>query len=100
GIEPFTTHQSGCYRVHIGSMPTGDPMTSSFALNDPSLLRQQCLIDGQWSDALSGKRLDVTNPANGETLASVPDMGEAETQQAVDAAERALPAWRALTAAE
>ena len=75
-------------------------MTSAFALNDSSLLRQQCLIDGQWRDALSGQRVDVTNPANGETLATVPHMGEAETVQAIEAAERALPAWRALTAAE
>ena len=75
-------------------------MTFAFALNDSSLLRQQCLIDGQWRDALSGQRVDVTNPANGETLATVPHMGEAETVQAIEAAERALPAWRALTAAE
>ena len=75
-------------------------MPSAVTLNDPSLLRQQCLINGQWSDALSGKKLDVSNPASGEVLATVPDMGASETQQAIDAAEQALPAWRALTAAE
>jgi succinate-semialdehyde dehydrogenase/glutarate-semialdehyde dehydrogenase len=63
-------------------------------------LRQQCYIDGQWCDADGGGTVNVTNPASGEVLGTVPNMGQAETERAIDAAERALPAWRAKTAAE
>ena len=63
-------------------------------------LRQQCYIDGQWCDADSSGTVNVTNPASGEVLGTVPNMGQAETERAIDAAERALPAWRAKTAAE
>lgn len=69
-------------------------------LNDPTLFRQQALIDGQWRDADSGEVIAVTNPANGKTLGSVPKMGSAETRDAIEAANRALPAWRDLTAKE
>lgn len=69
-------------------------------LNDPTLFRQQAFIDGQWRDALSGEAITVTNPANDQRLGSVPRMGADETHEAIDAANRALPAWRALTAKE
>ena len=41
-------------------------------LNDPTLFRQQALIDGNWRDANSGETIAVTNPANGQQLGSVP----------------------------
>ncbi|HHR3290288.1 TPA: NADP-dependent succinate-semialdehyde dehydrogenase [Klebsiella oxytoca] len=69
-------------------------------LNDPTLFRQQAFIDGRWRDASCGETLGVTNPANGQQLGSVPKMGAEETREAIDAAARALPAWRALTARE
>lgn len=69
-------------------------------LNDPTLFRQQAFIDGRWRDASSGENLGVTNPANGQQLGRVPKMGAEETREAIDAAARALPAWRALTARE
>lgn len=69
-------------------------------LNDPSLLRQQCYINGQWCDAHSKETVAITNPATGAVIACVPVMGQAETQAAIAAAEAALPAWRALTAKE
>ncbi|MGE0971739.1 NADP-dependent succinate-semialdehyde dehydrogenase [Klebsiella sp. WOUb02] len=69
-------------------------------LTDLALFRQQAFIDGQWRDALSGEVITVTNPANGQRLGSVPKMGADETHEAIDAANRALPAWRALTAKE
>lgn len=69
-------------------------------LNDPSLLRQQCYINGQWCDAHSKETVAITNPATGVVIACVPVMGLAETQAAIAAAEAALPAWRALTAKE
>ncbi|ENR8889965.1 NADP-dependent succinate-semialdehyde dehydrogenase [Citrobacter koseri] len=67
-------------------------------LNDLTLFRQQAFIEGQWRDARSGDTIAVTNPANGQPLGSVPKMGAEETREAIDAANRALPAWHALTA--
>ncbi|GAB4143842.1 MAG: NAD-dependent succinate-semialdehyde dehydrogenase [Sphingomonadales bacterium] len=62
-------------------------------------LRQQCLIDGAWVDARDGGRIAVTNPASGALLGHVPQCGRAETARAIAAADAALPAWRAMTAA-
>ena len=67
-------------------------------LNDPSLFRTQSYIDGAWCEADSGKRFDVDNPADGSVVGSVPTCGAAETKRAIEAANAALPAWRALTA--
>jgi succinate-semialdehyde dehydrogenase/glutarate-semialdehyde dehydrogenase len=69
-------------------------------LNDPSLLRQQSFINGQWCDAVSGDTLKVVNPATNAVIGYVPNMGQVETEMAIKAAEAALPAWRALTAKE
>src|SRR6266478_4064252 len=69
-------------------------------LKDPKLFREQCYIDGQWVSADSRKTLPVINPATGQVLGTVPDMGAAETRRAIQAAERAWPAWRAKTAKE
>ncbi len=69
-------------------------------LDDLNLLKTHCLIDGSWRDANSIATFPVTNPANGELLAVVPDMGAAETRRAIDAADRAWPAWRGKTAKE
>ncbi|ALY86975.1 NADP-dependent succinate-semialdehyde dehydrogenase [Pseudomonas aeruginosa] len=67
-------------------------------LKDSSLFRQQAYVDGAWVDADNGQTLKVNNPATGELIGSVPKMGVAETRRAIEAAERALPAWHALTA--
>ncbi|MBM3517886.1 MAG: NAD-dependent succinate-semialdehyde dehydrogenase, partial [Alphaproteobacteria bacterium] len=67
-------------------------------LKDPSLFREQCYVDGAWCDADSGRRLEVSNPATGAVIGSVPDMGAAETRRAIAAADAAWPAWRARTA--
>src|SRR5438876_4563439 len=69
-------------------------------LRDPKLFREQCYIDGQWVGADAKKTLAVINPANGQALGTVPDLGAAETRRAIQAAERAWPAWRAKTAKE
>ncbi|MGF7243391.1 succinate-semialdehyde dehydrogenase/glutarate-semialdehyde dehydrogenase [Pseudomonas oryzihabitans] len=69
-------------------------------LKDASLFRQQAYVDGAWIDADSGATVKVDNPATGETLGTIPKLGRAETKRAIDAANRALPAWRALTAKE
>jgi succinate-semialdehyde dehydrogenase / glutarate-semialdehyde dehydrogenase len=70
----------------------------SLPLNDPKLLRTQCYIDGEWTS--NGKAFAIVNPATGARLAEVPDLGAEETRRAIDAAERAWPAWRAKTAKE
>jgi succinate-semialdehyde dehydrogenase / glutarate-semialdehyde dehydrogenase len=67
-------------------------------LKDPTLLRQQCYIDGQWLDARSGGTKPVTNPATGAVLGTVPYMGADETRAAIEAAAAAFPAWAARTA--
>ena len=67
-------------------------------LRDPSLLKNLCLIDGQWLAADDGSRIDVHNPATGEAVGHVPRMGEAETQRAIAAAERAFTLWKQQTA--
>ncbi|PAS95478.1 MAG: succinate-semialdehyde dehydrogenase I [Candidatus Dactylopiibacterium carminicum] len=69
-------------------------------LKDPALLREQCFIDGAWCGADAGATLAVRNPATGERIGQVPKMGGDETRRAIEAANAALPAWRAKTAAE
>ena len=72
----------------------------SLELKDPSLLRQQAYVNGQWCEADSGARTEIFNPANAEKIGSVPNMGRDETRRAIAAAQAAQPAWRALTAKE
>jgi succinate-semialdehyde dehydrogenase/glutarate-semialdehyde dehydrogenase len=76
------------------------PGLASLRLKDEKLFRQQCYVDGAWADADGGKTLAVTNPATGQVLGTVPNMGVAETRRAIQAADAAWPAWRAKTARE
>ncbi|WP_176053374.1 NADP-dependent succinate-semialdehyde dehydrogenase [Paraburkholderia caribensis] len=69
-------------------------------LRDPQLIRHRCLVDGEWLDADSGATIDVIDPATGQSIGTVPRMGAAETRRAIDAAEQALPSWRAKTGKE
>jgi succinate-semialdehyde dehydrogenase/glutarate-semialdehyde dehydrogenase len=73
---------------------------SNSNISDAKLLREQCYINGQWRDAISGKTVEVTNPANGEVIASVPYMGTEETREAISAAEVAQAKWRKMLAKE
>ena len=66
----------------------------TFSLQDADLLRQQAFIGGRWCDADNGATFDVTNPATGETLGTVPKMGAAETRRAIEAAKKAWAGWR------
>ncbi len=70
-----------------------DPVT---ALRDPRLMRQQSHIDGAWWPARSGDTIIVTNPADGSVVGEVPALSGPESAAAVEAAERAFPAWAAL----
>ena len=78
----------------ISTVPTG------VSLKDSKLFRQANYIDGAWVNAKSGATIDVDNPATGEIIGTVPKLGRAETERAIDAASRAFPAWRRKTARE
>ncbi|MGO4761756.1 NAD-dependent succinate-semialdehyde dehydrogenase [Cupriavidus sp. 2KB_3] len=69
-------------------------------LKDPSLLKQLAYVNGQWIGADSGATFDVTDPATGEVVAKVADLGAAETGRAIAAAEVAQRAWAAKTGKE
>jgi succinate-semialdehyde dehydrogenase/glutarate-semialdehyde dehydrogenase len=76
-----------------------DMKTSPLALlNDPSLLKTDGLIDGQWVSGPS--RFEVLDPATGLKLADVANLGPLEAEQAIAAANAAWPAWRGKTAKE
>ncbi|TVP89467.1 MAG: NADP-dependent succinate-semialdehyde dehydrogenase I [Pseudomonadaceae bacterium] len=66
----------------------------------PDLFRQQAYINGNWCEATSQQRYQIANPADGSALGSVPNMSTADAQAAIAAAQKAQPAWRALSAKE
>jgi succinate-semialdehyde dehydrogenase/glutarate-semialdehyde dehydrogenase len=69
-------------------------------LKDGALFRQSCYIDGAWTDADNGATVEVNNPATDGILGTIPKLGAEETRRAIEAADRAWPAWRAKTAKE
>ena len=76
-------------------MNTSTPERIRIKLADARLFREQAYVDGQWCDADSDKVIRVTNPATGELIGTVPNMGAQETRRAIAAADAAMPAWRA-----
>jgi succinate-semialdehyde dehydrogenase / glutarate-semialdehyde dehydrogenase len=78
-----------------------DMKTSPLALlADPSLLKTDALVGGAWLGAQGGARFAVTDPATGQELAQVANLGPVDAAAAISAAEKAWPAWRAKTAKE
>lgn len=73
---------------------------ASIQLDDPSLVRQMCYIDGQWITAEDGASFDILDPATNEVIGTMPRLGIAQTRAAIEAAARALPAWKAQTASQ
>ncbi|MCO6180518.1 NAD-dependent succinate-semialdehyde dehydrogenase [Ciceribacter sp. RN22] len=70
-------------------------------LKDPSLATDRALVGADWvSQSESGKTFDVTNPANGEVIATLPDLGKVEVTRAIDAAYKAQKAWARKTGKE
>jgi succinate-semialdehyde dehydrogenase/glutarate-semialdehyde dehydrogenase len=67
-------------------------------LNNPQLLRHQAYIDGQWLNADDESTITVVNPSTAVVVGQVPRMGQLETRRAIEAADRALPVWRELSA--
>ena len=80
--------------------PTSTDSRTGVPLGNPALFRQAAYVNGQWTPARSGATIDVDNPATGEIVGTVPKMGALETRDAIDAAARALPAWRKKSAKE
>jgi len=72
-----------------------DRVKPALQLKDTSLFRRQCYIDGAWVDADDKGTLPVYNPADGQQIGTVPKMGKTETRRAIEAADKALPGWRA-----
>ncbi|MBV6632406.1 MAG: NAD-dependent succinate-semialdehyde dehydrogenase [Alphaproteobacteria bacterium] len=81
-------------------MDTIDTTSLRLKLNDPELFRSQAYVDGAWIDADSGATFEVTNPSTGEVIGTVPNLGKAETDRAIAAANAAWPAWKAKPAKE
>ncbi len=74
--------------------------SSALKLEDSSLLREQCYVNGAWLDAPGSASIPVYNPATGAALGTVPAFDAAATAKAVAAAHAAFPAWAAKTAKE
>ena len=81
-------------------MPPDTIERSPLTLKDPSLLRQQCYVDGKWTSADDAGSMPVVNPATGTPIGTAPVFHAVETERAIEAASRAFPAWRAKTAKE
>ncbi len=69
-------------------------------LKDATLLRTQCYANGKWLGASGGATLEVTNPADGSVIGTIPALGQRETREAIEAAERAWAGWRSKTGKE
>lgn len=69
-------------------------------LKDKDLLKSQCYINGQWQAAKSGAVIEVTNPATGDVIGTVPKMGAEETTVAVETAHKAMKEWKKKSAKE
>ena len=87
-----------CSMSMARSMMTSAP--SSLPLKDPSLFVGRGFIGGEWVGADDGSTVDVTDPASGLCLGSIPNMGGSETRRAVEAAEAAFASWRSKTGKE
>ncbi|MFC3162056.1 NAD-dependent succinate-semialdehyde dehydrogenase [Ciceribacter thiooxidans] len=80
-------------------MAISNSLTSK--LKDPSLATDRALVGADWvSQSESGKTFEVTNPANGEVIATLPDLGKGEVSLAIDAAHKAQKAWARKTGKE
>ena len=75
-------------------------LKSPVSLRDMSLFREQAFVAGRWEGSPTGQVKQVTNPATGGVIGTIPNLGAEETRRAIEAADKALPDWRARTAKE
>ncbi len=76
------------------------PASVAAELKDPRLFREACYVDGEWVKGNSNQTISVDNPATSEIIGRVPKLSGPETRQAIEAANRAFPAWSKKTAKE
>ena len=69
-------------------------------LNNKSLFREKCFVNGQWSDSQDGKTIDVNNPATMEIIGKVPNFSAEQTKSVIDKADSAFQIWKNTTAKE
>ncbi|KAI9729541.1 MAG: succinate semialdehyde dehydrogenase NADP+ linked [Cirrosporium novae-zelandiae] len=69
-------------------------------LNDPSLFKQECYVNGEWVKAKSGKTFEVFDPSTGKLVGTCPEFNKADTENAIEAAAAALPSFRKTTGRE
>ena len=69
-------------------------------LNNKSLFKEKCFVNGLWTDSQSGKTIEVNNPATMEIVGKVPNFTAEETKSAIDHAEKAFQSWKNTTAKE
>jgi succinate-semialdehyde dehydrogenase/glutarate-semialdehyde dehydrogenase len=74
--------------------------SANLGLKDARLFREACYVDGKWIQAASAATVNVDNPATSEIIGKVPKLSAAETRHAIEAANRAFPAWAKKTAKE
>ncbi|MFQ5994508.1 MAG: NAD-dependent succinate-semialdehyde dehydrogenase [Acidiferrobacterales bacterium] len=74
--------------------------TATINLNNTSLLRESCYVNGGWVDARNGSTIEVNNPVDGSVIGTVPAMNSEDTRDAIAAADAAWPGWRLLTGKE
>src|ERR1039457_897737 len=87
-------------RSSIMKKTVANSPTAAVELKDARLFREACYVDGQWVQAHSTEMINVDNPATSEVIGRVPRLIGAETREAIEAANRAFPAWSKKTAKE
>jgi succinate-semialdehyde dehydrogenase / glutarate-semialdehyde dehydrogenase len=99
-IIPSRLKPAGGQGGNVHQTLTHAPVSADTLLDDGRLFRQAAYIDGEWIEAAGRTAIEVDNPATEEIIGRVPKLGAAETRRAIEAANRALPGWRAKTAKE
>ena len=69
-------------------------------LNNKSLFREKCFVNGQWADSQKGNTISINNPANMEIIGKVPNFTSGETNSVIDHADKAFQLWKNTTAKE
>jgi len=72
----------------------------TIGIKDAALFRQKVYINGKWEDSDNKETTEITNPSTGDILGTVPNCGAVEAKRAIEAANKAWPAWRSKTAKE
>ena len=69
-------------------------------LNNKSLFREKCFVNGLWADSQNGNKIEVNNPATMQIIGKVPNFSAEETKSVIDHADKAFQSWKNTTAKE